>query len=182
MWAVMSASSRQDLNRSSQTIPLTKHRDPHSFFLMENPWAKVKGKTIVVGDRGGNSLQLGSDWLHSLHLHLGQITQYGLPTTVCMTNDRDRANLQPTQPHTFTCNRKKKCPFFCNHYLWHILKSSYYITCGQFWNQTSIFRFSVAPLPSFIFKWCHCKIKEATFKQHSEEIITKITHKCIKSQ
>lgn len=85
---------------------------PTFIFLMENPWAKVKGKTIVVGDRGGNSLQLGSDWLHSLHLHLGQITQYGLPTTVCMTNDRDRANLQPTQPHTFTCNRKKKVPIF----------------------------------------------------------------------
>lgn len=37
MWAVMSASSRQDLNRSSQTIPLTKHRDQHSSFLMGNP-------------------------------------------------------------------------------------------------------------------------------------------------
>lgn len=78
------------------------------------PLSQSQRKNNSRGGRGegrGSSLQLGSDWLHSLHLHLGQITQYGLPTTVCMTNDRGRANLQPTQPHTFTCNRKKSAHF-----------------------------------------------------------------------
>lgn len=149
---------------------------------MENPWAKVKGKTIVVGDRGetaSSSAQTGCTvstyiWakLHSMACR---------PLSVWLMTVTGQTSNQHSLIPSLAIG-KKKCPFFCNHYLWHILKSSYYITCGQFWNQTSIFMFSVAPLPSFIFKWCHCKIKEATFKQHSEEIITKITHKCIKSQ
>lgn len=81
---------------------------------MRKPWAEVKGKTIVVGDQGSNSFQL-SVWLQSLHLHLGQITQCGLPTTVCMTNHCDRAGLQPTQLHTYARGQTKTNFTVCGH-------------------------------------------------------------------
>lgn len=71
------------------------------------PRDEVKGKTIAVGVQGSNGFQL-SVWLQSLHLHLGQITQCGLPTTsVCMTNHCDRASLQPTQLNTYACEQTK---------------------------------------------------------------------------
>lgn len=77
------------------------------FFFMGNSWAEVKGKTMVVGDKGSYSLLLNV-WLQILHLHLGQITQCGLPTTsVCMTNHCDRASFQPTQLNTYACEQTK---------------------------------------------------------------------------
>lgn len=129
---------------------------------MGNPWAKVKGKKIAVGVQGSNSLEL-SVWLQSLHLHLGQITQRGLPSTsVCMTNHCDRASLQLTQPNIYSTLVSKQrqahmdtgvhillwspkkslghCTASYYYYTWQYRKQgNFQVIGGQLKSQTSIF-------------------------------------------
>lgn len=71
------------------------------------PIRRSQRKNNGGGVQGSNSFQL-SVWLQSLHLHLGQITQCGLPTTsVCMTNHCNGAKLQPTRLNTYACEKTK---------------------------------------------------------------------------